>query len=66
MAHGVLIALGSFGMYLLCTSVGSTISGCAAERCGRLLLGIGIYRVAIQRVLDVSHLSTLLATFAST
>ena len=31
---------------------------------GGLLLGIGIYRVAIQRVLGASHLSTLLATFA--
>ena len=29
-----------------------------------LLLGLGIYRVAIKRVLDASHLSTLLATFA--
>src|SRR5512139_197579 len=65
MAHGVLIALGSFGMYLLVTSLGLNpylavlLSGMAG-----LLMGIGIYRVAIQRVLDAAHLSTLLATFS--
>jgi branched-chain amino acid transport system permease protein len=65
MAHGVLIALGSFGMYLLFTSLGlNPYLGVLLAGAGGLLLGLGIYRVAIKRVLDASHLSTLLATFA--
>jgi branched-subunit amino acid ABC-type transport system permease component len=65
MAHGVLIALGSFGMYLLFTSLGvNPYLGVVLAGAGGLLLGLGIYRVAIKRVLDASHLSTLLATFA--
>jgi branched-chain amino acid transport system permease protein len=65
MAHGVLIALGSFGMYLLFTSLGiNPYLGVVLAGAGGLLLGVGIYRVAIRRVLDASHLSTLLATFA--
>jgi branched-chain amino acid transport system permease protein len=65
MAHGVLIALGSFGMYLLFTALGiNPYLGVVLAGAGGLLLGLGIYRVAIKRVLDASHLSTLLATFA--
>jgi branched-subunit amino acid ABC-type transport system permease component len=65
MAHGVLIALGSFGMYFLFTSLGiNPYLSVLLSGLGGLLLGIGIYRVAIRRVLDASHLSTLLATFA--
>jgi len=65
MAHGVLIALGSFGMYLLFTNLGvNPYLGVILAGAGGLLLGVGIYRVAIRRVLDASHLSTLLATFA--
>src|SRR5512136_1198442 len=65
MAHGVLIALGSFGMYLLFTSLGiNPYVAVLLSGLGGLLLGIGIYRVAIRRVLNASHLSTLLATFA--
>jgi branched-chain amino acid transport system permease protein len=65
MAHGVLIALGSFGMYLLFTALGiNPYVAVLLAGAGGLMLGVGIYRVAIQRVLDASHLSTLLATFA--
>jgi len=52
-------------MYLLFTGLGinpylaAVVSGAVG-----LVLGFGIYRVAIQRVLDASHLSTLMATFA--
>jgi branched-subunit amino acid ABC-type transport system permease component len=65
MAHGVLIALGSFGIYLLSTSLGlNPYLAVLLTGAGGLLLGLGIYRVAIRRVLDASHLSTLLATFS--
>ena len=65
LAHGVLISLGSFGVYLLCTSLGLNpyLAIMVAGAFG-LLAGMGIYKVAIQRVLNTSSLSTLLATFS--
>jgi len=65
LSHGPIIALGSFGVYLLFTHLGMNpylsllIVGVAA-----LLFGMVIYRIAIQRVIDAPHLSTLLATFS--
>ncbi len=65
LAHGVLIALGSFGVYLLCTSLGvNPYLAILIAGAGGLLAGMGIYRVAIQRVINTSSLSTLLATFS--
>jgi branched-subunit amino acid ABC-type transport system permease component len=65
LAHGVLIALGSFGVYLLFTSLGvDPYLAVVITAAGGLLAGVGIYRIAIQRVLNTSSLSTLLATFS--
>jgi branched-subunit amino acid ABC-type transport system permease component len=65
LAHGVLIALGSFGVYLLFTSLGvDPYLAVVIIGAGGLLAGVGIYRIAIQRVLNTSSLSTLLATFS--
>jgi branched-subunit amino acid ABC-type transport system permease component len=65
LAHGVIITLGSFGVYLLATSLGINpyLALIIAGAVG-LLAGMGIYKIAIQKVLDTSHLSTLLATFS--
>ena len=65
LAHGVLIALGSFGIYFLVTSLGvDPYVAVVITGAGGLLAGVGIYRIAIQRVLNTSSLSTLLATFS--
>jgi len=65
LAHGIMITLGSFGVYLLATSLGMNpyLALIIAGAVG-LLAGMGIYKIAIQKVLDTSHLSTLLATFS--
>lgn len=65
LAHGVIITLGSFAVYLLATSLGLNpyLALVFAGAVG-LLAGMGIYKIAIQKVLDTSHLATLLATFA--
>lgn len=65
LAHGVIITLGSFGVYLLATSLGMNpyLAMVLAGAIG-LLAGMAIYKIAIQKVLDTSHLSTLLATFS--
>jgi branched-subunit amino acid ABC-type transport system permease component len=65
LSHGPVIALGMFGVYLAFTGLGLnpylTLLLVAAAG---LLLGILIYGVAVHRVLNAPHLSTLLATFA--
>jgi branched-subunit amino acid ABC-type transport system permease component len=65
LAHGPIIALGMFGVYLLFTNLGMhpylTLFLVAG---GGLLLGMLIYVIAIHRVINAPHLSTLLATFA--
>ncbi|MCL7454488.1 MAG: branched-chain amino acid ABC transporter permease [Anaerolineae bacterium] len=65
LAHGPIIALGMFGIYLGFTGLGLNpylmlilVIG------GGLLLGVLIYWVAVHRVINAPHLSTLLATFA--
>jgi branched-subunit amino acid ABC-type transport system permease component len=65
LAHGPIIALGMFGVYLLFTNLGMhpyltlfLVAGAG------LLLGMLIYVIAIHRVINAPHLSTLLATFA--
>ncbi len=65
LAHGPIISLGGFGVYLLFTSLGvNPYLALVLTAVLGLLLGIGIYWIAIQRVLDAPHLSTLLATFS--
>lgn len=65
LAHGPIISLGGFGVYLMFTSLGvNPYLALVLTAVLGLLLGIGIYWVAIQRVIDAPHLSTLLATFS--
>ena len=65
LAHGPIIALGSFGVYLLFTSLGmNPYLALVLVSLGGLLLGMLIYSIAIQRVINAPHLSTLLATFS--
>jgi len=65
LAHGPVIALGMFGAYLLFSNLGLNpyLALVAVAGLG-LLLGFLIYGVAVHRVLNAPHLSTLLATFA--
>lgn len=65
LAHGPIIALGMFGIYLLFANLGlhPYVSLFLVAGAG-LLLGMLIYGIAIHRVINAPHLSTLLATFA--
>lgn len=65
LSHGPIIALGSFGVYLLFTHLGLNpyLSLFAVALAG-LATGMIIYFVAIHRVINAPHLSTLLATFS--
>jgi branched-subunit amino acid ABC-type transport system permease component len=65
LSHGPVIALGMFGVYLAFTGLGlNPYLGLLLIALAGLLLGILIYAVAVHRVLNAPHLSTLLATFA--
>jgi branched-subunit amino acid ABC-type transport system permease component len=65
LAHGPIIALGMFGVYLSATALGlNPYLALILVAIAGLLLGILIYFIAVHRVLDAPHLSTLLATFS--
>lgn len=65
LAHGALLALGMFGVYLFFTQVGiNPYLALLLVAVLGLLLGIVIYLIAIRRVINAPYLSTLLATFA--
>lgn len=65
LAHGSLIALGMFGVYLFFTGLSlNPYLGLAAVTIPALIFGILIYFIAIQRVINAPHLSALLATFS--
>ncbi len=65
LSHGPIIALGMFGVYLAFTGLGlAPYLVLPLVAVAGLLLGIVIYGVAVHRVLNAPHLSTLLATFA--
>jgi branched-subunit amino acid ABC-type transport system permease component len=65
LSHGPIIALGMFGIYLAFNGLGmNPYLTLLLVMAGGLLLGVVIYGVAVQRVIDAPHLSTLLATFA--
>ncbi len=65
LSHGPIIALGSFGVYLLFTEYGmNPYLALIFVAVAGLLLGMLIYVIAIHRVIDAPHLSTLLATFS--
>ncbi len=65
LAHGAVIALGMFGVYLLFNNLGINpyVALLLVAILG-LLTGILIYFITIQRVINGPYLSTLLATFA--
>ncbi len=65
LAHGALISLGMFGVYLLFSNLGLNpyISLLLIAILG-LLMGVIIYFVGIARVINGPYLSTLLATFS--
>ncbi len=65
LSHGPIIALGMFGIYLGFTGLGlDPYLVLLLVVAGGLLLGIAIYWVAVHRVINAPHLSTLLATFS--
>ncbi|HSJ86371.1 MAG TPA: branched-chain amino acid ABC transporter permease [Anaerolineales bacterium] len=65
LAHGALISLGMFGVYLLFSNLGLNpyVSLFLIAVLG-LLMGVIIYFVGIARVINGPYLSTLLATFS--
>jgi branched-subunit amino acid ABC-type transport system permease component len=65
LAHGAVIALGMFGVYLLFSALGlNPYLALALVAVLGLVLGIIIYQIAIARVINAPYLSTLLATFS--
>lgn len=65
LAHGPIIAVGMFGVYLLFTWLSlNPYLGLVLVGAGGLVVGMAIYGVAIHRVINAPHLSSLLATFA--
>jgi branched-subunit amino acid ABC-type transport system permease component len=65
LAHGAIIALAMFGLYFLVTRLGlNPYLALPLVAVGGLALGYVIYVVAVHRVIDAPHLSSLLATFA--
>ena len=65
LSHGALIALGMFGTFILFIQNGiNPYIGLFVIAAMGLLLGILIYIVAVHRVIDAPHLSSLLATFS--
>jgi branched-subunit amino acid ABC-type transport system permease component len=65
LSHGSIIALGMFGVYFVFVDLGvNPYLGVVLVGAGGLLMGMVIYAVAIHRVINAPHLSTLLATFS--
>jgi len=65
LSHGPIIALGMFGTFILFTNMGmNPYIGLFPIAILGLLLGILIYFVAVNRVINAPHLSSLLATFS--
>lgn len=65
LAHGPVIALGMFSTYLLFTHLGVNPYLAMVPVAGAgLIMGLVIYIIAVHRVINAPHLSSLLATFA--
>ena len=65
LSHGPIIALGMFGTFFIFSRLGiNPYVGLIPVAIIGLLLGIVIYTVAVHRVINAPHLSSLLATFA--
>jgi branched-subunit amino acid ABC-type transport system permease component len=65
LAHGPIIALGMFGTFFMFSRLGiNPYAGLIPVAVVGLLVGILIYTVAVHRVINAPHLSSLLATFS--
>jgi len=65
LAHGPIITLGMFGVYLLFQNFGlNPFLALIAVAIAGLILGVVMYVIAVHRVIDAPHLSSLLATFS--
>jgi len=65
LSHGPIIALGMFGTFFIFSRLGiNPYLGLIPVALVGLLLGIFIYIVAVHRIINAPHLSSLLATFA--
>lgn len=65
LAHGPIIALGMFGVYLLFTGLGlNPLLGLVVVAILGLLFGFITYGAAVHRVINAPHLSSLLSTFS--
>lgn len=65
LAHGPIIALGMFGVYLLFTFLSiNPLIGLVIVAIFGLILGVAIYFVAVNRVINAPHLSSLLSTYS--
>ena len=65
LSHGPIIALGMFGTFILFINMGiNPYLGLLLIAALGLLLGVLIYFIAVHRVIDAPHLSSLLATFS--
>ncbi len=65
LSHGPIIALGMFGTFILFINMGiNPYLGLLVVAGLGLLLGVLIYFVAVHRVINAPHLSSLLATFS--
>src|SRR3989441_1611926 len=65
LSHGPIIALGMFAVFILFSSFGvNPYLGVLAAALVGLLLGVAIYFVAVDRVINATELTTLLATFS--
>jgi branched-subunit amino acid ABC-type transport system permease component len=65
LSHGPIISLGMFGTFILFIQMGINPYICLLLIAALgLLLGVLIYFIAVHRVIDAPHLSSLLATFS--
>ena len=65
LAHGPIMALGMFGVYLLFATLGmNPYLGLGLTAVFGFVLGVVIYYVAVQRIINAPHLSSLLSTYA--
>ncbi len=65
LSHGPMIMLGMFGVYLLFQRVGlNPYLAIVVVAAAGLVMGLIIYVVAVHRVINAPHLSSLLATFS--
>ncbi len=65
LSHGSIISLGMFGTFFIFVKMGiNPYLGLIPVAILGLLLGIVIYFIAVHRIIDAPHLSSLLATFS--